>query len=177
MDTTRNTSVAYRRRAAVVAAGTAVTAMLLTLTACQKGDTTGQTQTSTSASTTTSTTTSTKATSSKSAPAKADYGQTAVGIIDAISQSDFTAATLDFDSHMQQTLPPSELSANWASYQQQYGTYKSHGQPQQVHKGNLTVVDIPLQMQKTAGLFRVSFRDKDGKVAALSFEKAGTPVP
>lgn len=38
---------------------------------------------------------------------------------------------------------------------------------------NVTVVNVPLQMQQQPGQFRVSFRDKDGKVAGLFFLKTG----
>lgn len=116
-------------------------------------------------------------TSSSSVIPKAEYNQLAVGIIDAISRGDFDAATVEFDSALRKKLPASKLSANWATYQQQFGTYQSHGNPERVQRGDLTVVNVPLQMQTTPGQFRVSFRDKDGKVAGLWFLKAGEPVP
>lgn len=158
----------------------AAAAMALTLTACAKENTTGQTQTSTtttSAKTTTTTTSAKTTTSSSSVIPKAEYNQLAVGIIDAISRGDFDAATVEFDSALRKKLPASKLSANWATYQQQFGTYQSHGNPERVQRGDLTVVNVPLQMQTTPGQFRVSFRDKDGKVAGLWFLKAGEPVP
>jgi hypothetical protein len=98
-------------------------------------------------------------------------------MIDAISRGDFGAATVDFDSELKQKLPASELSTKWASYQQELGTYQSHGDPQQVKKGDETVVEVPLKMQKAPGQFRVNFRNKDGKVSGLGLLKAAQPTP
>jgi hypothetical protein len=155
----------------------AATAMALTLTACAKENTTGQTPTSTTATSTTTTTSAKAATPSSSAIPKANYDQLAVGIIDAISRGDFDAATVDFDSALLKKEPASKLSADWATYQQQFGTYQSHGDPDSVQRRDLTVVNVPLQMQQTPGQLRVSFGDKYGKVVGLWFLKAGTPVP
>jgi Protein of unknown function (DUF3887) len=173
-----NVRVAFGRIAAVVAG----VATLLALTACTKGSTTGPPQTSTTATSTSATSTSATSTTTSANPSssgvpKADFSNTAIGMIDAISRGDFGAATVDFDSGMKQKLPASELSTKWASYQQQLGNYQSHGDPQEVTRGDETVVNVPLKMQKAPGQFRVNFRNKDGKVSGLGFLKAAEPAP
>jgi hypothetical protein len=97
-------------------------------------------------------------------------------MLDAIIRGDFATATAHFDSLMQQKLTPDELASSWATYQEAFGNYQSHGNPQDVPRGDLTVVNIPLQMARIPGEFRVTFH-KDGTVAGLYFLKTGVPVP
>lgn len=113
--------------------------------------------------------------SSPAAAAPSQDDQLALQILDAITRGDFQAAATGFDSQMKQKLTPQDLSSSWTTYQQAYGTYQSHGDPQDVAVGALTVVSIPLQMQTQPGEFRVTFHP-DQTVAGLFLLKAGTPV-
>jgi Protein of unknown function (DUF3887) len=175
---THKALVRFGRGAVIVVAGVVLsTSSFLAVTACEKSSTTGQSSTSTSASATATPPPASSTARSSSAPANANYDQAALQLLDAITQGDFAAATANFDTEMRQKLSAQALSQAWAQYQQLYGTYQSHGDPQHVQKGNMTVVDVPLQMQKGPGLFRVTFHDKDGKVAGLFFLKPGTPLP
>jgi hypothetical protein len=113
--------------------------------------------------------------SSSAAAAPSQDDPLALQILDAITRGDFPTATAGFDSQMKQKLTPQDLSSSWTTYQQAFGTYQSHGDPQDVAMGELTVVNIPLQMQTQPGEFRVTFHP-DQTVAGLFFLKAGTPV-
>jgi Protein of unknown function (DUF3887) len=76
---------------------------------------------------------------------------------------------------MQQRLSAEQVAASWAAYQKQFGNYQSHGDPADVPRGALTVVDVPLTMERLPGLFRVTF-DPDGHIAGLFLLKSGTPI-
>lgn len=153
-----------------------ITAALLTLTACSShSDTTS----STTSSVATSSAASTSASASSQAPTTTvqagQYDKRALPILDAIIGGDFKAATADFDSQMQQAVPPDKLESAWTEYQQTFGMYQSHGAPQQVPFNDLTVVNIPLQMTNMPGEFRVTFHS-DGTVAGLWLLKEGVPI-
>ena len=140
----------------------------LALTACSAHVQVGQPQTSSP--TSTASTTSTTA-------AQAQDNQLALQVLDVIVRGDYQAATTHFNSEMKQKLSPQALGAAWTSYQQTYGSYQSHGDPEQVPSGDATVVSVPLKMQNQPGLFRVYLQNNDGAVAGLWLLKAGTPVP
>ncbi len=109
--------------------------------------------------------------------AQGQYDQQAEQILDSIVRGDSNSATAHFDPTMQQKLTPQALTSAWTEYQQQFGTYQSHGDPQDVPRGDLTVVNIPLKMATMPGEFRVTFHDNDGTVAGLYFLETGVPVP
>ena len=69
-----------------------------------------------------------------------------------------------------------KLKESWDAYQDTFGEYRSHGQPQQVSRGDLTVVSIPLEMSKMPGEFRVTFHP-DETIAGLWILKPGVPIP
>jgi Protein of unknown function (DUF3887) len=110
---------------------------------------------------------------SSAAPGRDD--QLALQILDAVVREDFVAATTAFDATMKQQLSPSGLGSAWTTYQLEFGKYQSHGNPQDVLLGELTVVNVPLQMQNMLGEFRVTFHP-DATVAGLYFLKTGVPV-
>ena len=152
--------------------GSALVATFLALTACGSGGQSGQTPASTATSGATS---SSSATAAPTTAAQSQDVQAALQILDAIVRRDFTTATAHFDKQMRQTEPAPKLASDWAAYQQEFGNYQSHGDPQQVQIADLTVVNIPLQMQQAPGQYRVSFK-ADGTVAGLAFLKAGVPL-
>lgn len=112
---------------------------------------------------------------SDTARAQSPADEMALEALDAIVQGDFAAAVTHFDTTMQQQLPPEGLEAAWTTYQQQFGSYQSHGDPDDVAVGDLTVVNVPLQMEREPGQFRVTFHE-DGTIAGLYFLKEGVPV-
>lgn len=112
------------------------------------------------------------------APAAADVtpDQVALATLDGIVRGDYPAAAAPFDSRMQKMLPAKALGQAWSTYEQTFGGYQSHGDPEDVPCGELTVVNIPLQMAHRPGQFRVSVHP-DGSVSGLYFLKEGVPVP
>lgn len=102
--------------------------------------------------------------------------QLALATLDNIVQGDDTAATARFDPTMQSALPAAALGQAWTTYQQTLGAYQSHGDPQDLQRGDLTVVSVPLQMEHEPGQFRLSAHP-DGTIAGLYFLKEGVPVP
>jgi hypothetical protein len=117
---------------------------------------------------------SSSAPSSTAGPSAMDYDQLALDELDkVVNGSD--EVTSGFDDTMRQRLTADRVAASWTAYQQQFGNYQSHGDPADVPRGPLTVVDVPLTMQRAPGLFRVTF-DPDGHIAGLFLLKSGTPV-
>lgn len=151
------------------AAGTVLAAVALTLTACGSDSHDEKA----AASTTAASATSTAATSTSAAADQDD--QLALQLLDYIVTGDFSAVTEHFDSQMKQKLSAQDLESAWNTYQREFGSYQSHGDPQDVVRDKLTVVNIPLQMANESGEFRVSF-NTDQTVAGLFFLKTGVPV-
>jgi hypothetical protein len=77
---------------------------------------------------------------------------------------------------MKQAVPADKLTSAWGKYQDEFGKYQSHGTPADSQLGDLTVVNVPLQMEKMPGLYRVSFHP-DGTVAGMWFLTPDAPMP
>jgi ABC-type transport system substrate-binding protein len=166
-------------RMAAAAVGAAVAAALLALTACGSGNNSGTASTTASVAGSSPTTSGTGSSSPGQTPTavQGQYDQQAAQILDSMVRGDFDGAAAHFDSQLKQEMSPDALASAWASYQQQFGAYQSHGDPQDVSRGDLTVVNIPLQMATMPGQFRVTFHNTDGTVAGLYLLKSGAPVP
>jgi hypothetical protein len=102
--------------------------------------------------------------------------QVALSTLDEIVRGDYPAASADFNPTMQSLLPVQTLQQSWDLYQQAFGAYLSHGVPENVQRGDVTVVNVPLQMARRPGQFRVSVQP-DGTLSALTFLREGVPVP
>jgi len=102
--------------------------------------------------------------------------QVALATLDEIVRGDYPAAAADFNPTMQSLLPTPALQQSWDLYQQVFGVYQSHGVPENIQRGDVTVVNVPLQMARRPGQFRLSVQP-DGSVASLTFLKEGVPVP
>jgi uncharacterized protein DUF3887 len=113
-------------------------------------------------------------TTSTTAPVTPD--QLALATLNDIVQGDTAAATVNFDQTMRKMLSPDALQQAWTTYQQQFGPYQSQGDPQDVARGKVTVVNVPLQMQNAPGQFRLSVQ-QDGEIGGLFFLREGVPVP
>jgi hypothetical protein len=68
--------------------------------------------------------------------------------------TDITAA---LEPGLRSKLPPERIDRDWATYQRQFGAYRSHGLPRAIPQGDVTVVDVPLGMARQPGLFRVVY--------------------
>jgi hypothetical protein len=102
--------------------------------------------------------------------------QLAMTAIDDIVAGNYAAVTVHFDPTLQKMLPAKALGQAWSTYQQSFGAYQSHGDPEDTARGDLTVVNVPLQMDKKPGQFRLTVHP-DGTFAGLYFLKEGVPVP
>ncbi|MGW7328159.1 DUF3887 domain-containing protein [Streptomyces sp. NPDC054840] len=109
------------------------------------------------------------------APAQSQYDRIAIQTLDDIVNGNFTAATAHFDATMRELLPPDALAGAWETYQDKFGPYQSHGDPQHVAFGEFTVANMPLRMEHQPGEFRVTFH-KDGSIAGLLFLETGVPI-
>jgi hypothetical protein len=157
-ETTLVSSTPIRTKAAA-----AVMAAILPLTACQSAPTAQSPAASSSA-------------PASVAPAPDRFNQQALDILNAVVRGDWNTVTAPFDPQMRQQLPAAKLCSAWSGYQQQFGNYQSHGDPQPVTRGDLTVVNVPLQMERMPGEFRITF-DSNGAVGGLWLLRAGVPVP
>jgi hypothetical protein len=100
----------------------------------------------------------------------------ALAALNDIVQGDDSAVTARFDETTKEKLSAAALGQAWTSYQQLLGPYQSHGDPEDVARGELTVVNVPLQMQHEPGQFRLTVHP-DGTVAGVFLLKEGVPVP
>lgn len=98
------------------------------------------------------------------APAHTD--QLALTVINNLASGNVAAATTDFSPAMTKGLPAENLAQTWKHYQDVLGNYQSHGQPNDVAQGPLTVVNLPLSMAKKPGQLRITV-DEGGHVAGL----------
>ena len=102
--------------------------------------------------------------------------QVAMTAIDDIAAGNYAAVTARFDPELQKRLSPKALQQVWDGYQRTFGAYQSHGGPEDTARGDLTVVNVPLQMDRMPGQFRVKIHP-DGTIAGVYFLREGVPVP
>ncbi|UCZ60297.1 DUF3887 domain-containing protein [Mycolicibacterium phocaicum] len=102
--------------------------------------------------------------------------QVAMTTIDDIAAGNYAAVTARFDPELQKRLSPKVLQQVWDGYQRTFGAYQSHGGPEDTPRGDLTVVNVPLQMDRMPGQFRVKIHP-DGTIAGVYFLRDGVPVP
>lgn len=110
------------------------------------------------------------------APAAPDYDRLALDTLDEVLRDDFAAVSARFDEALRSQASPEFLAKSWKDYQEAFGAYQSHGNPEQVPFSEGTVVRVPLRMAERPGEFRVTF-DGDGQITGLYFLRAGVPVP
>jgi hypothetical protein len=108
-------------------------------------------------------------------PAAVDYDRLALDELDKIVNG-ADGVTAGFDPTMQQHLSAEGVAANWEAYQGQFGDYQSHGDPEDLTRGEITVVNVPLEMARVPGQFRIAFHP-DGQIAGLFLLRTGVPTP
>lgn len=109
-------------------------------------------------------------------PVRADDERLALDTLDEVVRGDFAAVTARFDETLRHQASPEALAQAWKDYQEQYGPYRSHGDPHQVTSVHGSVVNVPLHMEKGTGEFRVTFNE-GGHLIGLYFLRTGIPVP
>jgi hypothetical protein len=108
-------------------------------------------------------------------PGAVDYDRLALDELDKIVNG-ADGVTAGFDSTMRQHLSQEDMAANWAAYQAQFGDYQSHGEPEDLTRGEITVVNVPLEMAHAPGQFRIAFH-ADGQIAGVFLLRTGVPTP
>lgn len=110
-------------------------------------------------------------------PATAADGpdQIALSTLDEIVRGDYPAAAAEFNPTLQKLLPVKALQESWDVYQRTFGAYQSHGEPAIIPRDNLSIVNVPLQMQQRPGQFRLAVAP-DGTISSVKFLKEGVPV-
>jgi hypothetical protein len=111
-----------------------------------------------------------------SSAARSDFAADAGGVVDNLAARRFITVEAAFDVTMKSKLPVAELENAWRTYQEIEGTYKSHGVPDEVEKGALTVERVPITTATGKGEVRIAYHP-DGTIAGLFFLKAGAPPP
>jgi hypothetical protein len=79
-----------------------------------------------------------------------------------------------FNDVMDASLSSQQLSTLWERFTTAKGAFVSAGAPTAVHVRRVTIVSVPVQMSKEAGLVRVFF-DSDGKINGLYLLNPGAP--
>jgi hypothetical protein len=93
----------------------------------------------------------------------------ALGHLDNIAKNEHAAVANAVDSKMRKELTADGIAKGWAQYEQTHGSYKSHGRPKVIPHGELTVVEVPLDMERQKGQFRIIFNNGDGLIAGVYF--------
>ncbi|WP_162460260.1 MULTISPECIES: DUF3887 domain-containing protein [unclassified Mycolicibacterium] len=96
--------------------------------------------------------------------------------IDDIAGGNFAAVAARFDPALKKRLTANALEQVWSTYQRTFGAYQSHGDAEDTPRGDLTVVNVPLQMERKPGQFRLKIHP-DGTIADVYFLRDGVPVP
>lgn len=109
-------------------------------------------------------------------PDRPPYERLALETLDEVVKGEFAAVSARFDEALRPHASAEVLARSWTAYQQQFGSYVSHGTPRRVPSGDATVVNVPLHMEKKPGEFRVAFKG-DGRIIGLFFLRTGVPVP
>ncbi|MFE4257525.1 DUF3887 domain-containing protein [Streptomyces sp. NPDC056883] len=109
-------------------------------------------------------------------PGRADDEQLALDTLDEVVRGDFAAVSARFDATLRHQASPEALAQAWKDYQEQYGPYRSHGDPRQVTSVHGSVVNVPLHMEKGTGEFRITVNE-GGHLIGLYFLRTGIPVP
>lgn len=102
--------------------------------------------------------------------------QVALTTLDEIVRGDYPAASAQFNPTLQKLLPTTALQESWDMYQRTFGAFQSHGEPETIPRDNVTIVNVPLQMQMRPGQFRLAVQP-DGTISSVKFLKEGVPVP
>lgn len=81
-----------------------------------------------------------------------------------------------FDAQLQAQLSVPALADAWQVFEDQYGSYKSHGSAELIPVGSLDVEQLPMTMARGTEEARVTF-EPNGSIAGLVLLRAGAPPP
>lgn len=99
----------------------------------------------------------------------------AATVTDLLAKNDWKTVRQDFDATMRDGLTADGLDSAWKQVTQQFGAYKSRGEPTRVPKpGDVTVFDTAMQFQRGAMKSRVAF-NSDGLISGLYILRPDVP--
>lgn len=108
------------------------------------------------------------AATAKKPAASASHADKAKAVVTALSKSDFTGATRDFDATMKKALPADKLKAVWAQLEAQVGKYKGIGGTRSEKVPSFDVVYVLTKFEKADLETKVVF-DTKSQVGGLFF--------
>lgn len=100
------------------------------------------------------------------APAQAGFEQPALVQLGNIVVGNYAAVAAALEPNLQRQLNAEGIRRAWADFQRMHGNYLAHGGPVSVPRGELTVVEVPLNMTHQPGKFQITFQ-RDGRIAGL----------
>lgn len=109
-------------------------------------------------------------------PSASDYAEEGRRVVERLVAGEFAKIREDFDETMTRGLSERKLREGWAQYQSMFGRYKSHGEPEVIKRGPITVVNVALTMERRRGQARISY-DSGGNIIGLFLLRTGVPVP
>ena len=90
----------------------------------------------------------------------------ATKFLDSLESKDFIKASANFDEAMTEGLPPAKLADVWASIQAEFGPVKSRDMATLNQKGEMQIVNVPIQCEKGALVATITI-NKKGKIAGF----------
>jgi hypothetical protein len=108
--------------------------------------------------------------------ASGPFASQAEQVINDLAAGNFQAVWGRFDAQLQAQLSIPALANGWRVYQEQFGTYRSHGTPELIRLGSLDVEQLPMLMAHGTEEARVTFQP-NGAIAGLVLLRAGAPPP
>ena len=111
-----------------------------------------------------------------SAASPGPFASQAEQVINDLGAGNFQSVWSQFDASLQAQLSVAALTNGWQVYQEQFGSYKSHGSPEFIPLGSLDVEQLPMIMAHGTEEARVTY-EPNGKIAGLVLLKAGAPPP
>lgn len=93
-------------------------------------------------------------------------GQLALGHLGSIVVGNYGAVVGALDPNLRRQLNTDVLARTWADFQRTHGSYRSHGEPMVAPRGEMSVVNVPLNMSSQRGQFQITFHP-DGRIAGI----------
>ena len=100
----------------------------------------------------------------------------AQNFIDLLASGQFAQATNNFDSQMEQAVPPDKLVEMWQGLVQQLGAYQSQTGARQTAEAGYNIVYVTVQFDKGKLDFKVVF-DPQGQISGFWLAPAGSGAP
>jgi hypothetical protein len=105
-----------------------------------------------------------------------NYARRAQTVVGELILGNYKAVRAQFNATMRASLSEQQLVVARTSFVATFGSFTSQGKPEVLKRGIVTVVNVPLTMEKGPAQARISF-DADGTIAGLYLLRPGVPVP